>query len=368
MLNTFLSGIRVLDLSQYLPGPFATQQLADMGADVIKVEPPKRDPLYYGLGGDETFSADYQVMNAGKRICVLDLKTEEAKATFTRMLGRADVLMESFRPGVMDRLGFGPERLKEINPRLVHCALSGFGQTGPYRLVTGHDLSYVALSGGLANSGTVETPVITWPPMSDHAGAAQAVTGILGALVRRARTGEGASIDVSMAESLMAWQADGFTAALKKSPKRGQDIINGGAAFYQIYACADGCFVALCPLEPKYWANFCTAVGRTDWIDRQGEALPQTALIADVAGLFKTRDRAAWDALLLEADCCYQGILDYSEVPDHPHTRARGFVKKSEDRVEVLFPAYVDGNPPSDRAPLAEVGAEDVLSGWEGRP
>lgn len=162
--SRFLTGYRIIDLSQYIPGPFATRLLADHGAEVIKIEPPHGDPMRHFLKPEgDTPSPLYRHLNRGKKIVRLDLKTDAGKALFTRLLASADVLLESFRPGVMARLGFGRETLQEINPKLIHCALSGFGQTGPYRERGGHDLTYCAVSGALSASGTVERPVMTFP-------------------------------------------------------------------------------------------------------------------------------------------------------------------------------------------------------------
>ncbi len=263
----------MLDLSQYLPGPFATRLLSDMGATVVKVEPPAGDPLKHldteGKSGKSPF---YEMINAGKSVITLDLKSDAGHEAMDALVSRADVLLESYRPGVLERLGFGLDRLKSLNPALIHCALSGYGQTGPYRLAAGHDIGYVSMTGGLSVSGTAETPTITYPPMADHAGALQAVITILGALIARNAGGGGAFLDVSLSESLLSWQGAGLTVP----PPRGEGVINGGAAFYQIYRTADGRFVSLSPLEPKFWMNFCTAVERPDWVARQFEPVPQT--------------------------------------------------------------------------------------------
>ncbi len=362
MLSEFLKGLRVLDLSQYLPGPFATRLLADMGADVVKVEPPAGDPLRSidtsaKPGGASPF---YRMINAGKTVLTLDLKAPADQAAFAALAGAADVLLESYRPGVLDRLGFGNERLAALNPRLIHCALSGFGQSGPYRLRPGHDLGYAALTGTLDATGTPATPVIPYPPMADHAGAMQAVTTILGALVSRSRTSKGCFLDISLSESLLSWQAP----ALTVPPARGQAVINGGAAFYQIYRTADGRFVSLSPLEPKFWANFCAAVGREDWIARQFEPLPQSALIAELAALFSGQPLAHWEQTLDEAECCFETVLACAAVADHPHTKARGLVHERDGMTEVLFPAYVDGAPPPVRAEVRDGRVDEVLAAW----
>jgi len=361
MIKDFLAGIRVLDLSLYLPGPFATRTLADMGADVVKVEPPTGDPTKtIDIDVDESWSAFYRMLNAGKRIVTLDLKTESDRDALTAMVAHADVLLESFRPGVLDRLGFGEERLRVLHPNLIHCALSGYGQTGPNALAAGHDLNYQALTGGLGACGIEERPVMPYPPMADYAGATQAVVAILGALVGKERRREGVYLDVSLFESLLAWQGPSLTVP----PERGETILNGGAAFYQIYRTADGRFVTLSPIEPKFWANFCNAVGHPDWIARQVEPPPQRALIAEVAALFASQPLAYWEELLPPADCCYQAVLTYPEVIAHPHNRERRLIHERSDFVEVLFPAYADGRPPAPRPEVIETDAASVLASW----
>jgi crotonobetainyl-CoA:carnitine CoA-transferase CaiB-like acyl-CoA transferase len=361
MVSAALRGVRVLDMSQYLPGPFATRMLADFGADVVKVEPPAGDPMRFlspeGHPGEAPF---YKQVNAGKTVITVDLKTDEGKAHFDRLIRMADVLLESYRPGVMDRLGFGWQHLREINPRLVHCALSGFGQTGPLRDAPGHDIGYVAMTGTLSACGTAEAPVIPFPPLADHAGATQAVIAIFGALMARHTSGEGAFLDVSLMESLLLWQAPGITIPAG----RAEGVINGGAAFYQIYRTADGEFVTLSPIEAKFWENFCAAVERPDWVKRRFDPLPQTALIEELAALFASQPLAHWEAVLVPADCCYQAVLHGRDVPEDPHIAERGFVHRGDDYVEVRLPVRVDGAPPPARPKVRESNAETIIDAW----
>jgi crotonobetainyl-CoA:carnitine CoA-transferase CaiB-like acyl-CoA transferase len=360
----WLSDLRVLDLSQYLPGPFATRLLADMGADVVKVEPPGGEPgRHFDLDGKPGISPFWRVLNSGKSIITIDLKSGDGQQALSALIARADVLLESYRPGVLDRLGFGNEALRELNSKLVHCALSGYGQTGPACYASGHDINYQAITGGLNQCGTPERPVIPFPPMADYAGAMQAVLTVLGALHGRDSTGNGCFIDIGMSESLLQWNAISFNAPMR----RGQGLLNGGAAFYQIYATADGRFVTLSPLEPRFWDNFCNAVERPEWISRRYEPLPQTALIAEVASLFASRSLAEWEAILVPADCCYQAVLDLSDVPEHPQVRARGMIERRGLFTDVLFPALVDGAEPVPRMPPDEVPVEAVLGRWQAR-
>ena len=368
----YLAGINVLDLSQYLPGPFAGQILADLGAEVVKVEPPAGDPMRGFMFVDEDgISPFYKQVNAGKSIIRLDLKTATDRSVFERLVRQADVLLESFRPGVMERLGFSRERLVDCNSSLVHCALSGFGQTGPHRLRGGHDLTYVALTGGLSATGTEAEPVITFPPLADHAGAQQAVIAILGALVRRSVSGKGSFIDVSLFETALAWQSVGLTVAARipSQIERGHGLLTGGAAYYHIYRTSDDRFMAFAPIEAKFWSAFCEAVGHPEWALRHQEPMPQKALIADLQDLFGSRTFKEWSALAERVDCCLEPVLEHREVKDHPHVRERGLVHISTgaDRAaEVLYPAWIDGRPPAARPPLMELAAEQVLVSWEG--
>ncbi|NQU61981.1 MAG: CoA transferase [Rhodospirillales bacterium] len=372
MLKDFLDGIRVLDLSQFLPGPFATQLLADMGADVLKVEPPAGDPqrrfnpVNGGLGPEGVRSPYYDVVNAGKTIVSIDLKSEDGKQAFEILISSADVLLESYRPGVLERLGFGRERLEELNPGLIHCALSGYGQTGPKRLKAGHDINYIASTGMFSASGIKEKPVLTWPPPADYASAQQAALTILGALIAKQKTEQGTFLDVSLAESMLAWQSFGLTAVgdAQGDPERGQNLLNGGAAAYQVYETGDDRFITLGALEVHFWKNFCEAVGHPEWVIRQFEPLPQTGLIAAVADMVKAQPLEYWNAVLGDVDCCYHPVLDYAEAALDPHTRARGLISKADNFTQVLFPAHVDGEPPEPRSPVAEVDLKTALKRW----
>lgn len=375
MLHTCLKGLRVLDLSQYIPGPYATLLLADMGAEVVKVEPPHGDPMRsFGPGDSDGVSPFYKVLNASKTVIPLDLKSPEGTDALTTLVKNADVLLESFRPGVLDRLGFGAERLRQINPRLVHCAVSGFGQDGPYRLRAGHDATYLALTGALAATGTVERPTLPFPPLADHAGALHAVMGILAALVRRGHTGQGATLDISLFESALALNALGLTLGVRGAGmlQREADLLNGGAAYYRLYRCADGAFAALAPIEPKFWQAFCQAVERPDWLPRQNDPFPQTALAEEIQALLASRPLADWLALLEPVDCCFEAVLEVEAVLSNPQVAARGFVRSlgagADARAEVVFPAKLDGEAPAPRRPCQEAAAAEVIAAWGAAP
>ncbi len=369
MLAHCLAGTRVLDLSVYIPGPFATQWLSDLGAEVVKVEPPAGDPMRrMGPVDADGSTPFYKLANRNKIVVPLDLKDEQGRRLFEDMVAGADVLVEAYRPGVLTRLGFGPERLDALNPRLVHCALSGYGQTGPHALRAGHDLTYLALSGGLAVNGVADRPVMPFPPAADQAGAMMTVIAILSGLLQRGHTGKGTHLDISLSEAAMAWMGGVMTMAQGGGqPERESDLINGGAAFYRIYRTQDGKFVALAALEEKFWVAFCTAIAKPDWIARQAEPLPQHHLIADLEAMFAGRDRAAWEALLAPADCCFEPVLAPDEVPHHPQTQARGFVAANHGLVEVLLPILMDGTRAQARRAFVDGRAEAVVAAWRKR-
>jgi alpha-methylacyl-CoA racemase len=366
MIADCLAGMKVLDLSQWLPGPHATQMLADLGARVLKVEPPAGDPARaLGLRGPDGLSLFYRSVNAGKRVLRLDLKQAGDREKLLRLVEKADVLLESYRPGVLARLGLAPETLRALNPRLVHTALSGWGQTGPYALRAGHDINYLAVGGGLLRSGPAERPAFGYPPVADMASALQAVLATLAALLRRAATGQGGFVDVSLMETVLGWQGMTLTQARHGADEpRGGGLLNGGTASYNLYRAADDGWVSLGAVEAKFWENFCRAVARPDWIARQDEALPQSALIAEVAALFATHDRAHWQALLDPVDCCFEALLEPAEIAGHPQVAARGLVLEQGGLVQTLLPALLDGQGPRARAEVSEIGAADALAEW----
>ncbi|MEQ8228650.1 MAG: CaiB/BaiF CoA-transferase family protein [Rhodospirillales bacterium] len=377
MAFSFLSGIRVLDLSQYLPGPLAAQILADLGAEVVKVEPPSGDPQRNldpmsgvldpaGVEPGDT-SPFYQVLNAGKTVTRIDLKSDAGKTQFRVLAEGADVILESYRPGVMDRLGVGYDAIRAINPALVYCALTGYGQTGPLRLAAGHDLNYMAATGALGQAGTADGAAMAWPPMADCAGAVMSALAVLGALVRRGQSGQGAYLDIAMSDCVLSWQAIGLTAEkLGLAKGRGEALLTGGAACYRVYPCADGRELTLGNLEPVFWENFCNAVGRADWVERQWEPLPQSALINEVASHLATRPLDHWLAALEGVDTCVQAVVDYAGVADQPQVQARGLVRDDPlGGVQVLLPMLADGMTTGARAPMKVLDADDVLKAWE---
>jgi len=374
MAHGFLSGLKVLDLGQYVPGPYAALILGDLGAEVVKVEAPDGDPMRaLGPAGPDGVSAGYRALNGGKTVVTLDLKSQDGQAVFADLVARADVLVESFRPGVLDRLGFPPDRLAELAPDLVHVALTGWGATGPYSDRAGHDLTYMALGGGLALSGTARAPDFAYPPVSDYASGMQAAIGVLAALAGRAGPGRqsggpaGVRLDVSMAESVLAWQAWPLSEALGPDPtERRGHLLNGGAACYRLYQTADGRHLAVAAIERKFWVAFCNAVDHPEWIPRHGEPMPQRDLIDTVTAAIRRRPLAEWARLFRDIDCCVEPVWRPEEVVEHPQIAARGLLSAGEDGVSVLTPLIVDGRPPDSRSPPLEADPAAIVEAWHG--
>ncbi len=323
-----LSGIRVLDLTRLLPGPFLAMALSDLGADVVKVEDPRlgdymrpMPPAKGGIGGR------FHAVNRDKRSLALDLKAPAGRDAFLRLVERADVVLESFRPGVMERLGVGYDTLAAKNPRLVLASISGYGQDGPYKERAGHDLNYIGLAGLLAMTGPRGgAPLMPGVPVADFAGGGLwGAIGVLGALVGRERSGRGAWVDVSMTEgalALMAAEIGNMDCGAR--PTRGQDALNGGLACYGVYATRDGKYLSVGALEPKFWVAFNQAIGRKP--DMSELVLPpegQERVRAEVQAILATRTRAEWEAVFASADACCEPVLELDELADHPQHRAR---------------------------------------------
>jgi alpha-methylacyl-CoA racemase len=330
-----LEGIRVLDLTRLLPGGYATLLLADLGADVVKVEEPgKGDYIRWTppLVGD--FSAAHIALNRNKRSLTLNLKTDSGRAAFLRLVDSFDVVIESFRPGVMARLGLGWEALRERSERLVYCAISGYGQDGPYSQVAGHDANYIGYAGVLSIIGEEgRRPVLPGVQVGDLAGGGMAaVAAILAALLRRARTGTGDFCDVSMMDGAVSWlsiHAADFVAT-KEEPQRELMHLSGLYPCYRIYPAADG-WITVGALEPHFWAALCEAIDRPDLAgDAFATGRRRSEVVSELEELFSTRTRAAWMDHFADRDVCVGPVKDFSEAFADPQVRARGMVFESE--------------------------------------
>jgi alpha-methylacyl-CoA racemase len=357
VLNTWLDGVRVLDLSQYLPGPLATLLLADFGADVLKIEPPRGDEMRnLGPHADGGRAIFYESVNAGKTVRRMDLKQQESRKEFLQLVESADILLESFRPGVMARLGLDYATLAARNPRLVYCSLSGYGCGGPLEQAAGHDANYLAQAGVLYRNGN-EAPVYFDPPVADTTGSLFAVIAILGALRGRDRAGLGCAIDIGLADvavPLQIFQVADY-GARGYSPSRNETYLNGGAACYRIYATSDGRHVALGAIEEKFWRRFCGTADHPGWIARAVEPMPQQELITDVATFFEGLTLADCVARFAATDCCLTPVLTVGEALESAHCRSRGLVQRGNaGDLQPLFPARINGEPPATRPPARE--------------
>jgi alpha-methylacyl-CoA racemase len=322
-----LADLLVLDFTTLLPGPMATLILAEAGATVIKIERPGGGDdmrAYAPRLGPE--SVNFALLNRGKRSIAIDLKDPGAVQRLTSLLRKADVLVEQFRPGVMDRLGLGYDAVKAINPGLIYCAITGYGQAGPRAQAAGHDLNYQAETGMLMlSAGADGTPVIPPALIADLAGGAYpAVINILLALAARAATGAGSRLDIAMTDQLfplMYW-AIGSGLVAGQWPRPGGELVTGGSPRYHIYRTEDDKFLAAAPLEQKFWENFCDAIGLAPALhdDRRD---PQ-ATIAAVAALIRTQPADEWRRRLAGKDVCSTIALSIADALADPHFRSRG--------------------------------------------
>jgi crotonobetainyl-CoA:carnitine CoA-transferase CaiB-like acyl-CoA transferase len=331
-------GLKVLDLSRLLPGGFCSLLLADFGADVVKVEDTgmgdyvRWAPPAFDGAEDSAKGSLFLSLNRNKRSIRVDLKTEQGRDVLLRLARDADVLLESFRPGVMDRLGVGWERLREENPRLVYCAITGYGLTGPNVQRSGHDMNYLGLNGLLALTGEEGgPPVQAAGQIADLGGGAlMAAFGILAALRERDRSGEGQLVDASMFDGALSWMAmlAARVFAAGEQPRRGGEILSGAVVCYRPYACRDG-WVTLGALEPKFWGAWCAGVGRPDLLDKAFER-PGSEAHAEIERIFLERTREEWAAFASEHDCCLEPVLELEEALDSELVRAREMVIEFE--------------------------------------
>ncbi len=331
-----LEGVRVLDLSRYLPGPFCTQILADFGAEVIKIEDPR--------GGDlmrhvppliEGESAGFYTVNRNKKSLTLDLKTQEGKAIFLRLAANSDVVVDQFRPGVMDKMGLGYEQLRRLNEGIIYCAITGYGLNGPLRDAAGHDLNYLSLAGISELNGAYQgMPAICGMQMADIAGGTlYAAIAILLALASRQKTDQGQLCDISMMDgsiSLLALTL-GQWCGWGELPERGNDILSGGYAFYQIYKTKDNKYVSLGALEDKFWAGFCNKLGKTDYIKQQFDISLQRDMIRDIQEIMLGKTRDEWVEYFADSDICFTPILTLEEMCEHPQVLAREMIIKFDN-------------------------------------
>jgi alpha-methylacyl-CoA racemase len=366
-----LDGLRVLDLTRLLPGGFCTLLLADFGAEVVKVEDTgmgdyiRWSPPYYAGADDSARSALYLALNRGKRSIRLNLKDEGGRAALLRLVREYDVLVEGNRPGVMARLGLDYERLAHENPGLVYCAITGYGQDGPYRDRSGHDMNYLGLVGLLGLTGEKDgPPVQAAGQIADLGGALMAAFGIMAALHEREGSGRGQFVDVSMADGALAWLGllAGRYFADALVPQRGELELAGHLICYRPYACKDG-WVSLGALEPKFWHAWCRGVGRDDLIEKQFEP-PGSDAHAEVERIFLERTRDEWQQFASEHDCCLEPVLGLDEALESELVRAREMVVAidqpgvAEPVRQLGVPVKLSRTPGAPQGPGPALGAD----------
>lgn len=356
-----LDGIRVLDLTRLLPGPVATLHLADLGAEVIKIEDPQVGDYARTLGtGEGADSAYFRMINRNKQGLRLDLKKPEGVEVFRRLASAADVIVESFRPGVMDKLGVGYAVIAALNPRIAYCSISGYGQDGPYRDLAGHDINYLGYAGVLDQIGCEGgDPAIPNFQIADLLGGAlTAAMGILAAVIDAQRTGKGRYIDVSMTDSVLAHTY--FTMLRLNdsghSLPRGADLLAGGLPCYGAYRCADGRHMAVGALEGKFWRICCEALGRPEWVRRQWDA----GLRAEVAAVFATRPRDEWANRFAAVDCCVTPILTPEEALANEQIAARGMVLREDSLTQFAPPLKLSDFEFTVRQPAPGAGQHNA--------
>ncbi len=336
-----LGGIKILDLTKLAPGPHCTMILGDLGADIIRVEEPGeptgRRAAQAGTAQVKAPRPSYAPANAvarNKRSIGLNLKSESGREIFLRLARDADVVVEEFRPGVAKRLGIDYQVLSPLNPRLIYCAVTGFGQTGPYRDLVGHDLNYIAQAGALGLIGRKDQmPTIPLNLLADYAGGGMhAAIGVLAALVARNQTGRGQYVDIAMLDGVMLLLAQALSTYYgnRKVPERGTQPGDGGAPFYNMYETSDGKIITIASMEPWFYANLCRTLNCEQYIGGQYERDKWPEMFDHFARTFKTRTRDEWWDILTRADICVGRMLTLDELENDPQIRARNMIVEVE--------------------------------------
>jgi crotonobetainyl-CoA:carnitine CoA-transferase CaiB-like acyl-CoA transferase len=370
-----LSSLKILDFSTLLPGPFASLLLADMGAEVLRIESPSRMDLLRVLPPhDGDVSASHAYLNRNKRCIALDLKQAEAVALVKQLVAEYDIVLEQFRPGVMDKLGVGYEALKAINPRLIYVSITGYGQTGPYKDRAGHDINYLALAGIASYTGRQDRgPLPLGVQLADIAGGSlHGVMGLLAAVIQRQVTGEGQYVDVSMTDcafSLHGMAGAGYLAA-GVEPQMENQVLNGGS-FYDYYRTRDGRWFSVGSLEPQFMQQFCTAIGRPELAARGLSPKPeeQRALKREIEIEIEKHDFAEWSRVFAGLDACVEPMLSMTEAVEHPQLKARALVVEvpragQAPQRQIACPIKFSAGLPAPRHIGAALGAhtEQVLT------
>jgi alpha-methylacyl-CoA racemase len=356
-----LDGVKVIEIAGIGPGPFCAMMLSDLGADVVRVD--RRSAAGQG--------SKFDVLNRGRRSIALDLKKTEAIEAVLRMVGRADVLMEGFRPGVMERLGLGPEICHELNPRLVYGRMTGWGQDGPLAKAAGHDINYIALSGVLHSIGRPgQNPVPPLNLVGDFGGGGMLLAfGIVCALLEARQSGQGQVVDAAMTDGSAALMAAiyGIKARGIWSNEKGTNLLDSGSHFYDTYECADGRWISVGSIEPQFYALLRDKAGLEDaeW-ERQMEREAWPELKAKLAEVFKSKSREQWCAIMEGSDVCFAPVLDLDEAPAHPHNAARDTFLDLDGVVQPAPAPRFSRTPGAIRTPPPKAGehSHQILSDW----
>jgi alpha-methylacyl-CoA racemase len=363
-----LSGLRIIEMVGLGPCPFAAMMFADMGAEVIRVDRPS---IPGAANPFPMLGSKYDVMARGRRSLALDLKQPQDRATLLELIGKADALIEGFRPGVMERLGLGPDVCLQKNPRLVFGRMTGWGQHGPLAQVAGHDLNYIALSGMLHAMGRPDTPPA--PPLNlvgDFGGGAMMLAfGVVCTLLEAKTSGRGQVVDAAMVDgsALLGAMLYGFRAYGAWNDQRGSNMLDGGAHFYDTYACADGKFISVGAIEPQFYQLLLQHAGINDpAFQQQMHAPAWPELKQKLATIFGSKTRAEWCAIMEGTDICFAPVLDMAEAPQHPHNLARqNFIEIAGVTQPAPAPRFSRSVPDVPQAP-AQPGqhSQDILRDW----
>ncbi|WNB92134.1 CaiB/BaiF CoA-transferase family protein [Bacillus sp. NEB1478] len=324
--SKLLKGVRILDFSHYLPGPFASLRLAEMGAEVIKVEPPSGDPARTAGPKSNNKAIVFEANNRGKKSITFNLKQESGREIALRLARESDVLIESFRPGVMKKLGLGYEHIMEVNPKMIYCSISGFGQDGMLSELGSHDINYLALSGALAQlKDDNGRPIHPSNTFADFIGGIAANERILAGLVSRALTGKGSYHSISITEVMATFMVNHVLVEKESGIGNGIEVLNGNTVSYALYETSDRRFVSLGALEAKFWSNFCHGVGRLDWIPFQFKSISSDyPVYKEMTELFRSRSLEEWTEFGIKTDCCLVPVLEAEELSRHPYFLEKG--------------------------------------------
>jgi crotonobetainyl-CoA:carnitine CoA-transferase CaiB-like acyl-CoA transferase len=357
-----LDGIRVLDLSRLLPGPYLTQLLADLGAEVIKVETPRLGDYSRSAPPEMGLGSLFEAVNRGKKSVALNYRNPRGREIFLKLAERSDVVLEGFRPGAVKKWGIDYEAVRAVKPDIVYCSLSGYGQDGPYRDRAGHDLNYLAVGGALAlNARPGEAPMPFGLPAADLSGGMLAGIAILSALVGRGKSGQGMYLEMALLDGVISWMTPLASAAFFSglAVSAGSLPLFGGQPCFNIYATADGKYLTLAALEPAFWENFCQVAGRADLLPRQFDR----TIGAEIAAVFRQRTREQWLSAFTGTDSCVEPVNSFEEMLAHPQIRARGYVRDEDGRPVAMNSPFIFARREPLPAPGLGEQTREVLRG-----